>query len=83
MTGPERVQAGFRKGKAWIRGNRQRRNSGAEEEYRMLLLIAAVVLGVFLFSRSPRLEEAPEGTAGKTVHAFVDGKPVESYLKEE
>ncbi len=49
----------------------------------MLLLIAAVVLGVFLFSRSPRLEEAPEGTAGKTVHAFVDGKPVESYLKEE
>ena len=49
----------------------------------MLLLIAAVVLGVFLFSRNPRLEEASEGTAGKAVHACVDGKPVESYLKEE
>ena len=49
----------------------------------MLLLIAALVLGVFLYSRNPRLEQAPESGREKAVRAYVDGKPVKSYLKEK
>jgi len=44
----------------------------------MLILIAALVLGVILFRNRPRLE-APADTA---VRAYVDGKPVKSYVKE-
>lgn len=47
----------------------------------MLILIAALVLGVFLFRNSPRLE-APAETADTAVQAYVDGKPVKSYVKE-
>ncbi len=53
----------------------------------MLLLIVAVIFGVFLVSRSPRLEGASDVRAyveGKkpVVRAYVDGKPVKTYLKE-
>ena len=52
----------------------------------MLILLAALVLGVFLVSRAPRLERA-SGTDTEVwirpdVRAWVDGKPVKSYLKE-
>ena len=51
----------------------------------MLMLIAALILGVLLFRNSPRLE-APAETAAETaepaVRAYVDGKPVKSYVKE-
>ncbi len=50
----------------------------------MLLLIVALIFGVFLFSRSPRLENSAayvEATK-PVVRAYVDGKPVKSYLKE-
>lgn len=52
----------------------------------MLLLFAALILGVFLFGRSPRLERSPDASAETSkpvVRAYVDGKPVKSYLKEE
>ena len=52
----------------------------------MLLLIVAVIFGVFLFSRSPRLERSSGDyveAAKPVVRAYVDGKPVKSYLKED
>ena len=54
----------------------------------MLFLIAAVIFGVFLLSRSPRLEGVSDVRAhveekNSTVRAYVDGKPVKSYLKED
>jgi hypothetical protein len=52
----------------------------------MLILIAAVILGVFLVSRNPRLERSPGAYVEATkpaVRAYVDGKPVKSYLKED
>ncbi len=55
----------------------------------MLLLIVALVLGVLLFSRNMRLESASsarvyveEKPTLPVVRAYVDGKPVKSYLKE-
>ena len=51
----------------------------------MLLLIVALIFGVLLLSRSPRLERSSGGhvePAKHTVRAYVDGKPVKSYLKE-
>ena len=51
----------------------------------MLLLMAAVFFGIFLFSRSLRLEGAEEGYVEERkpdVRAYLDGKPVKSYLKE-
>jgi hypothetical protein len=51
----------------------------------MLLLIVALIFGVFLFSRSPRLERNSATYVEATkpvVRAYVDGKPVKSYLKE-
>ena len=53
----------------------------------MLLLIVALIFGVFLFSRSPRLENASNARAyveatKPVVRTYVDGKPVKSYLKE-
>lgn len=48
----------------------------------MLLLIAAVAFGVFLFRRNLRLEGAAEANTDTAVRAYVDGKPVRSYVKE-
>jgi len=53
----------------------------------MLFLIAVVIFGFFLFGRSPRLERSTEAKAyveatEPVVRAYVDGKPVKSYLKE-
>ena len=48
----------------------------------MLLLIAAVIFGVYLFRRNPRLEGAAETNTDTVVRAYVDGKPVRSYVKE-
>ena len=51
----------------------------------MLLLIVALVAGVMLFSRNMRLEGASDVRAqaeAETGRAYVDGKPVKSYLKE-
>ncbi|MBR2852966.1 MAG: hypothetical protein IKE81_01460 [Clostridia bacterium] len=49
----------------------------------MLILIAFLALGAFLFSRVPRLEAVSEVSAEKTVRAYVDGKPVRSYVLDE
>ena len=49
----------------------------------MLLLIAMIALGVFYLSRAPRLAEASEVRPEKEVRAFIDGKPVDSYVQEE
>ena len=50
----------------------------------MLLLLAGLILGVWLLGRSPRLEGAGEApAAGSAVQAWVDGKRVDSYLKED
>ena len=40
-----------------------------------------VTLHVLLFRNSPRLE-APAETADTAVRAYVDGKPVKSYVNE-
>lgn len=53
----------------------------------MILLIIALVFGVLLFSRNLRLESASDVRAyveekKPAVRAYVDGKPVKSYLKE-
>ena len=53
----------------------------------MLLLIVALIFGVYLFSRNLRLESASDVQAyveetKPVVRAYVDGKPVKSYLKE-
>ena len=45
----------------------------------MLILIVGLIFGVWLFNRAPRLEGASE----TTVRAYVDGKPVNSYVKED
>ena len=61
----------------------RRRKSGATgEEKEMLLWIAALVIGVLLFRNSLRLEGASGVNSEKTVRAYVDGKPVDSYVKE-
>lgn len=53
------------------------------EEHKMLLLIAMIALGVFYLSRAPRLAEASEARPEKEVRAYIDGKPVDSYVQEE
>ena len=47
----------------------------------MLLLIVGLVIGVLLYNRAPRLE----GVSGTntSVRAWVDGKRVDSYVKED
>jgi hypothetical protein len=47
----------------------------------MLLIIVGLLAGVLLFARMPRLERAAENDA--SVRAYVDGKRVESYVKED
>ncbi len=46
----------------------------------MLLLIVGLVFGALICSRHLRLAKADD--AHKAVRAWVDGKPVESYVKE-
>ncbi len=48
----------------------------------MLLLIAGLIVGVLLYRKNLRLEGVSDMTANRTVHAYVDGKPVDSYVKE-
>lgn len=55
----------------------------------MLLLIVALVFGVLLSGRILRLEDASDVRARKeagpvkpVVRAYVDGKPVDSHLKD-
>ncbi len=45
----------------------------------MLLLIIGLIFGVWICTGRPRLEE-PSGTS---VRAWVDGKRVDSYVKED
>ena len=49
----------------------------------MLILFMALVLGTLLFTGAPRLDSASEGASRKKVRAYVDGKPVDSYIREE
>ena len=54
----------------------------------MLILIVALIFGVFLFSRNLRLEGASDVRAyveekKPAVRGYVDGKPMKSYLKED
>ena len=49
----------------------------------MLVLIVAVAVGMLLLTRTPRLASASEADSRKKVHAYVDGKPVDSYVKED
>ena len=53
----------------------------------MLTLLAVLALGIFLFSRMPRLERSPDIRAcmeetKPVVRAYVDGVPVKTYLKD-
>ncbi len=48
----------------------------------MLLLITLLALGALYLTRSPRLAEASELRSEKQVEAYIDGKRVDSYLKE-
>ena len=47
----------------------------------MLILITALIIGTLLLTRTPRLAASRTGSR-KKVHADVDGKPVDSYVKE-
>ena len=49
----------------------------------MLILIAVIVFGTLLLAGAPRLAAASEADSRKKVRAYVDGKPVDSYVKEE
>lgn len=49
----------------------------------MLLLIVGLIVGILMLSRGPLLEgPASKKTKSKAVSAYVDGKPVKSYVKE-
>lgn len=52
------------------------------EEHKVLLWIAMLALGVMFLSRTPRLAEASDVRSQKEVRAYIDGKPVDSYVKE-
>ena len=45
----------------------------------MLLLIAGLMIGLWLYNRAPRLEAADSADA---VQAYVDGKRADAYVKE-
>lgn len=47
----------------------------------MLMLFAILAHGAFLVNRSLWLESMSETPSEKNVHAYVDGKPVRSYVK--
>lgn len=46
----------------------------------MLLLIVGLIMGILICSRTPRLEGTSDSDT--PVHAYVDGKRVNSYVKE-
>lgn len=48
----------------------------------MLLLIVMLAVGVLFLTRAPRLADASETRSEKEVRAYIDGKPVDSYVKE-
>ena len=48
----------------------------------MLILIGILVFSAFLYRKSLRLEGAAETNQDLSVRAYVDGKPVDSYVKE-
>ena len=48
----------------------------------MLLLITMLALGVMFLPRAPRLAEASEVRSENEVRAYIDGKPIDSYVKE-
>ena len=47
----------------------------------MVLLLIGVMIGIWLYRRSPRLEGATDSSAA--VRAYVDGKRTEAYVKED
>lgn len=47
----------------------------------MLLLIAALIMGILMYNRTSRLEGSSD--SGTSVRAWVDGKRVDSYVKED
>ena len=47
----------------------------------MLFLMIGLIIGIFLWNRTPRLESPAD--PGTTVRAYVDGKRVDSYVKED
>ena len=49
----------------------------------MLILIAVLVFGALLLTGAPRLAAASEEGPRKKVRAYIDGKPVDSYVKED
>lgn len=55
-----------------------------KEDAEMLFLSLIVILGLssLLYRRSLRIEGNSGMTSEKTVRAYVDGKPVHSYVKE-
>ena len=44
----------------------------------MLLLMAALIIGILMYNRTSRLEGSSD-----SVRAWVDGKRVDSYVKED
>lgn len=48
----------------------------------MLILIVALAVSALLLTRTPRLAATSEVRTEKEVRAYIDGKPVESYVKE-
>ena len=57
--------------------------AGSEEGgKKMLILIAALLFGALYLTRAPRLVKASEIRPEKKVRAYIDGKPVVSYVKE-
>lgn len=48
----------------------------------MLILIGALVFAALYLTKAPRLAEASEVRSEKEVRAYIDGKPVDSYVKE-
>ena len=49
----------------------------------MLLLIVMLTFGVLFLTRVSRLAEAPEVRSKNEFRAYIDGKPVDSYMKEK
>lgn len=49
----------------------------------MMILIVALAVTALLLTRTPRLAGASEVRSEKEVSAYIDGKPVDSYVKED
>lgn len=47
-----------------------------------MILIVALVFGALYLTRAPRLAGASEAHSEKEIRAYIDGKPVDSYVKE-